>query len=60
MLTLCQIKEGDDTGLFVVGRIFGEDFVHVFVILFGEIKVGFWGVVGCVDVLWNDEWRQNI
>lgn len=55
MLTLRQVKEGDDTGLFVVGRIFGEDFVHVFVILLGEIKVGFWGVVGCVDVLLNNE-----
>ena len=51
MLTLCQIKERNYSGLFVVGGVFGEDFIDVLVIFFGEIKVGFGCVVGCVDVL---------
>jgi len=37
--------------LFVVGGVFGEDFIDILVIFFGEIKVGFGCVVGCVDVL---------
>ena len=51
MLTLCQIEEGNYSGLFVVGGVFGEDFIDALVIFFGEIEVGFGCVVGCVDVL---------
>lgn len=51
MLTLSQIEEGDYCGLFVVGGVFGEDFIDTLVIFFGEIKVGFGCVVWGVDVL---------
>lgn len=51
MLTLCQIEEGNYSRLFVVGGVFGEDFIDALVIFFGEIEVGFGCVVGCVDVL---------
>lgn len=51
MLTLGQVEEGDDAGLFVVGGIFGEDFVDAGVVFVGEVEVGFGGVVGGVDVL---------
>jgi hypothetical protein len=37
--------------LFVVGGIFGEDFVDACVVFVGEVKVRFGGVVGGVDVL---------
>eukprot|EP00804_Cyclotella_cryptica_P023792 CCRYP_011170-RC/>CCRYP_011170-RC protein AED:0.44 eAED:1.00 QI:0/0/0/1/0/0/2/0/121 len=33
VLTLSEIEEGDDAGLFVVGGIFGEDFVDTLVLL---------------------------
>ena len=51
MLTLCQIKERNYSGLFVVGGVFREDFIDALVIFFGEIEVSFRCVVGCVDVL---------
>mmetsp|Transcript_20793 Transcript_20793/g.37558 ORF Transcript_20793/g.37558 Transcript_20793/m.37558 type:complete len:300 (-) Transcript_20793:15-914(-) len=50
VLALGEVEEGDDAGLFVVDGVFGEDFVDAFVVFFGEVEVGFWGVVGCVDV----------
>ena len=51
--------------MFVVGGVFGEDFCNALVIFFGEIKVGFGCVVGCVDVLlcivmeWKSESRVD-
>lgn len=51
MLALGQVEQGDDAGLFVVGGIFGEDFVDASVVFVGEVKVGFGGVVGGIDVL---------
>lgn len=51
MLTLGEIEEGDDAGLFVVGGVFREDFIDASVIFFGEVEVGFGGVVRSVDVL---------
>ena len=59
MLTLCQIKEGNYSGLFVVGGVFGEDFIDALVIFFGEIEVGFGCVVGCVDVLFVIVQRES-
>jgi hypothetical protein len=61
MLTLGQVEEGNDAGLFVVGGIFGEDFVDVFVVLFGVVEVCFGSVVRGVDVLWiGGKSRQGI
>jgi hypothetical protein len=51
VLTLGEVKEGDYSGLFVVGGVFGEDFVDAVVVFFGEVEVRFGGVVGGVDVL---------
>mmetsp|Transcript_13365 Transcript_13365/g.29086 ORF Transcript_13365/g.29086 Transcript_13365/m.29086 type:complete len:250 (-) Transcript_13365:77-826(-) len=50
VLTLGEVKEGDYSGLFVVGGVFGEDFVDAVVVFFGEVEVRFGGVVGGVDV----------
>ncbi len=53
VLSLGQIQQGDDAGLFVVGGIFGEDFIDQFVVLFGEVEVRLGRVVGRVDVLFD-------
>ena len=51
MLTLSEVKEGDNTRLFVVGRIFGENFVNTGVVFVREVKVCFRGIVWGVNVL---------
>lgn len=52
MLTLGKVEKGNDAGLFVVGGIFGQDFIHQLVIFFSEVEVRLGCVVGCVDVLY--------
>jgi len=51
VLALGEVEEWDDTGLFVVDGVFGEDFVNAYVVFFGEIEVGLRGVIGRVDML---------
>ena len=51
VLTLSEVKEGDNTRLFVVGRIFGENFVNTGVVFVREVKVCFRGIVWGVNVL---------
>lgn len=56
MLTLCEVKEGDDSRLFVVGGIFGENFVDTGVVFVSEVEVCFRCIIWSVDVLiWTED-----
>ena len=51
MLALCEVQEGNDSRLLVVGRVFSKNGFNAFVVFFGEIKVCLDSVVWSVNVL---------